>query len=318
MERLYNNLIKCISISVKQAIEESIGTLQIDNNIDKIYNDIENHIYKNNKISYNDYKNIIQFNEHDNLYMLTYNDICNIKNLQIIICENPNIMYTEAAALIDNKEYTILGSDEIILATLIIYNPDELRFLKNHLYHEIRHYYDTFKHINSYSGYDRGINYLLNKEQKDNKTYNINFLQFKKMLMNNNIPYPLLQQAILSQLYYLDESEIRAHAENMFGEIDDYFKHNNIENNSLENISETYNFYKSIKDVFTYYKDNLSETYIKWLVKNFGDDFYEIYYGKIGHPKSFNFVFKKIIYNCNKFFKHAEQMKIYCKNKYEK
>ena len=42
MERLYNNLIKCISISVKQAIEESIGTLQIDNNIDKIYNDIEN------------------------------------------------------------------------------------------------------------------------------------------------------------------------------------------------------------------------------------------------------------------------------------
>lgn len=103
----------------------------------------------------------------------------------------------------------------------------------------------------------------------------------------------------------------------MFGEIDDYFKHN-IVNNSLENISETYNFYKSIKDVFTYYKDNLSETYINWLVKNFGDDFYEIYYGKIGHPKSFNFVFKKIIYNCNKFFKHAEQMKIYCKNKYEK
>ena len=44
MERLYNNLIKCISISVKQAIEESIGTLQIDNNIDKIYNDIENHM----------------------------------------------------------------------------------------------------------------------------------------------------------------------------------------------------------------------------------------------------------------------------------
>ena len=40
-------------------IEESIGTLQIDNNIDKIYNDIENHIYKNNKINYNDYKNII-------------------------------------------------------------------------------------------------------------------------------------------------------------------------------------------------------------------------------------------------------------------
>ena len=65
-------------------------------------------------------------------------------------------------------------------------------------------------------------------------------------------------------------------------------------------------------------EDNLSETYIRWLVKNFGDDFYEIYYGKIGHPKSFNFVFKKIIYNCNKFFKHAEQMKIYCKNKYEK
>ncbi len=37
MERLYKELIKDISISVKQAIEESIGTLQTDNDIDIIY-----------------------------------------------------------------------------------------------------------------------------------------------------------------------------------------------------------------------------------------------------------------------------------------
>lgn len=37
-------------------------------------------------------------------------------------------MYTEAAALIDNKDYTIIGTDKIIVATLIIYNPDDLRF----------------------------------------------------------------------------------------------------------------------------------------------------------------------------------------------
>lgn len=59
MERLYQELIKDISISVKQAIEESIGTLQTDNDIDIIYNDIENHIYKDNKINYNDYKDIL-------------------------------------------------------------------------------------------------------------------------------------------------------------------------------------------------------------------------------------------------------------------
>lgn len=59
MERLYKELIKDISISVKQAIEESIGTLQTDNDIDIIYNDIENHIYKDNKINYNDYKDIL-------------------------------------------------------------------------------------------------------------------------------------------------------------------------------------------------------------------------------------------------------------------
>ena len=70
---------------------------------------------------------------------------------------------------------------------------------------------------------------------------------------------------------------------------------------------------KEIKEMHKVY-----HKFQKWLVKNFGNDLYEIYYGKIGHPKSFNFVFKKIIYNCNKFFKHAEQMKIYCKNKYEK
>lgn len=59
MERLYQGLIKDISISVKQAIEESIGTLQTDNDIDIIYNDIEKHIYKDNKINYNDYKDIL-------------------------------------------------------------------------------------------------------------------------------------------------------------------------------------------------------------------------------------------------------------------
>ena len=59
MERLYQGLIKDISISVKQAIEESIGTLQTDNDIDVIYNDIEKHIYKDNKINYNDYKDIL-------------------------------------------------------------------------------------------------------------------------------------------------------------------------------------------------------------------------------------------------------------------
>lgn len=59
MERLYKELVKDISISIKQAIEESIGTLQTDNNIDKIYDDIENHKYQNNIINYNDYKDII-------------------------------------------------------------------------------------------------------------------------------------------------------------------------------------------------------------------------------------------------------------------
>ena len=74
-------------------------------------------------------------------------------------------MYTEAAALLDNDKHTIIGKNEILLATLVIYNPDELRFLKNHLYHEIRHYYEAFKHMNSYKGYDRDLDYLLNKEK---------------------------------------------------------------------------------------------------------------------------------------------------------
>lgn len=90
----------------------------------------------------------------------------------------------------------------------------------------------------------------------------------------------------------------------MFGEIDEYFKFGGIDK-QLEDISETYCFYKSIYDVFNYYKDNLPDNYIMWLTKKFGDDFYKIYYGKTGHPTSFMFVFKKILYNCNKFFKHA-------------
>lgn len=74
--KFYNNIINGISNSLKDVLDETIGTLQLNKNesilIAIIFNDLDNQIYLLNKVSYNDYKDIPQLSSTDILYTLSY------------------------------------------------------------------------------------------------------------------------------------------------------------------------------------------------------------------------------------------------------
>ena len=57
---LYNNIMKDVSYSLKQILDETLGSLYLNDKeksiVDKIFNDIDKEKYKNNKLSYKDYK----------------------------------------------------------------------------------------------------------------------------------------------------------------------------------------------------------------------------------------------------------------------
>ena len=79
--KLYNNIINGISNSLKDVLDETIGTLQLNKTesilIDTIFNDLDNQIYLSNKVSYNDYKDIPQLSSTDILFKIysLYNKI---------------------------------------------------------------------------------------------------------------------------------------------------------------------------------------------------------------------------------------------------
>ena len=318
MQINFNNLIRNISISVNDAINEHIGTLQDDIDISQIIDDIRNHKYLESPVKYELYKNIEQLQNTDTIYTLLYDNLIPwIEHLEIIICINDNSVI-EAAALLENNSRTIYTENSVLLATIVVNNPDNIRFLETQIVHEIRHYYDDFKRsLSVYKSEDRDLNFYLSKHPQEKY---IDFNKFKDIIMTNiNYPtsLPFVKKMFISQLYWLNNKEIYAHNENMFGEIKHYYMLGGT-SDKLDEISETYNIYKNLKDIFVNYKNNLDEKSSQYILKYCGKDLYNIYFNKIGKPTKLDFAYKKIIHKCNIFFKHAEQMKNYCKLQYGK
>ena len=79
-----------------------------------------------------------------------------------------------------------------------------------------------------------------------------------------------------------------------------------------------YHIYDAYKVYIRGNINNLDEKSSQYILKYCGKDLYNIYFNKIGNPTKLDFAYKKIIHKCNIFFKHAEQMKNYCKMQYGK
>ena len=311
---LYNSIMKDVSYSLKQILDETLGSLYLNDKeksiVDKIFNDIDTEKYKNNKLSYKDYQQIA--NSSDNLYNLQYDNILPwLEHLEIIIIENDSYNSTNAAALLDYDNYTTFSKEKIIYATIVIINPKRERFTKNKITHELNHYYSEFNRYKTTSIFnvygDLELNIKLSNSQIDFTNY--------EYIQDNLTNFGFIRQVFLDCLYWLNESEIKAHIEDIYSEI-----HDNVQNNlncknisDITELSQTLKTYYNIDKILHFYKDNLDDMQNKMLQKALLNKVKTIYNR---NRISLNQIYSKLFNKIKKIYKHVNRLYVYCKNEY--
>ena len=311
---LYNSIMKDISYSLKQILDETLGSLYLNDKeksiVDKIFNDIDTEKYKNNKLSYKDYQQIA--NSSDTLYNLQYDNILPwLEHLEIIIIENDSYNSTNAAALLDYDNYTTFSNEKIIYATIVIINPKRERFTKNKITHELNHYYSEFNRYKTTSIFnvygDLELNIKLSNSQIDFTNY--------EYIKDNLTNFGFIRQVFLDCLYWLNESEIKAHIEDIYSEI-----HDNIQNNlnckdisDITELSQTLKTYYNIDKILHFYKDNLDDMQNKMLQKALLNKVKTIYNR---NRMSLNQIYSKLFNKIKKIYKHVNRLYAYNKNEY--
>ena len=311
---LYNSIMKDVSYSLKQILDETLGSLYLNdiekNVVNKIFNDIDTEKYKNNKLSYKDYQQIAD--SSDTLYNLQYDNILPwLEHLEIIIIENDSYNSTNAAALLDYDNYTTFSNEKIIYATIVIINPKRERFTKNKITHELNHYYSEFNRYKTTSIFnvygDLELNIKLSNSQIDFTNY--------EYIQDNLTNFGFIRQVFLDCLYWLNESEIKAHIEDIYSEI-----HDNVQNNlncknisDITELSQTLKTYYNIDKILHFYKDNLDDMQNKMLQKALLNKVKTIYNR---NRMSLNQIYSKLFNKIKKIYKHVNRLYVYCKNEY--
>ena len=311
---LYNSIMKDVSYSLKQILDETLGSLYLNDKeksiVDKIFNDIDTEKYKNNKLSYKDYQQIAD--SSDNLYNLQYDNILPwLEHLEIIIIENDSYNSTNAAALLDYDNYTTFSNEKIIYATIVIINPERERFTKNKITHELNHYYSEFNRYKTTSIFnvygDLELNIKLSNSQIDFTNY--------EYIQDNLTNFGFIRQVFLDCLYWLNESEIKAHIEDIYSEI-----HDNVQNNlncknisDITELSQTLKTYYNIDKILHFYKDNLDDMQNKMLQKALLNKVKTIYNR---NRMSLNQIYSKLFNKIKKIYKHVNRLYAYNKNEY--
>ena len=311
---LYNSIMKDVSYSLKQILDETLGSLYLNDKeksiVDKIFNDIDTEKYKNNKLSYKDYQQIAD--SSDTLYNLQYDNILPwLEHLEIIIIENDSYNSTNAAALLDYDNYTTFSNEKIIYATIVIINPHRERFTKNKITHELNHYYSEFNRYKTTSIFnvygDLELNIKLSNSQIDFTNY--------EYIQDNLTNFGFIRQVFLDCLYWLNESEIKAHIEDIYSEI-----HDNVQNNlncknisDITELSQTLKTYYNIDKILHFYKDNLDDMQNKMLQKALLNKVKTIYNR---NRMSLNQIYSKLFNKIKKIYKHVNRLYVYCKNEY--
>ena len=315
---LYNSIMKDVSYSLKQILDETLGSLYLNDKeksiVDKIFNDIDTEKYKNNKLSYKDYQQIAD--SSDTLYNLQYDNILPwLEHLEIIIIENDSYNSTNAAAMLDTEGYTSFSKnkDKILYATIVIINPHRERFTKNKITHELNHYYSEFRKYQKTGSYNVYSDLDLNFAETGGSNM-INFLDYDAM-SDNLINFSYIMGVFTDCLYWLNESEIKAHIEDIYSEI-----HDNIQNNlnckdisDIKELSETLEVYYNVDKILHFYKDNLDSTMNKMLQRALVNKLKSVY-GR--NRLSLNQIYSKQFNKLKKIYKHVNRLYVYCKNEY--
>lgn len=313
---LYNSIIKDVSYSLKQILDETLGSLYLNDKeksiVDKIFNDIDTEKYKNNKLSYKDYQQIAD--SSDTLYNLQYDNILPwLEHLEIIIIENDSYNSTNAVALLNFDNYTTFSKDKILYATIVIINPKRERFTKNKITHDLNHYYSEFNRYkktdiyNVYGDLDLNLKY-------SNGANMTNLLDYND-ISNNLMDFNYIMSIFIDCLYWLNESEIKAHIEDIYSEI-----HDNVQNNlncknisDIKELSQTLEVYYNIDRILHFYKNNLDDMQNKMLQKSLVPKLKTVYNR---NRISLNQIYSKLFSKLKKVYKHVNRLYAYCKNEY--
>ena len=309
---LYNSIMKDVSYSLKQILDETLGSLYLNDKeksiVDKIFNDIDTEKYKNNKLSYKDYQQIAD--SSDTLYNLQYDNILPwLEHLEIIIIENDSYNSTNAAALLDYDNYTTFSNEKIIYATIVIINPHRERFTKNKITHELNHYYSEFNRYKKtklypvYSDIDINVNY---------QHYNIDFsnIELAKFQATTNNAY--LKSILMECLYWLNESEIKAHIEDIYYELEQNLNKNICKNiNDISKYSETLQYYMNIDKLLNITYKNLTVEQKQYLNRTLIPLFNLNRTFNKNKRLNIDYVYKKMFNKIKKIYKHIHRMYVY-------
>ena len=296
--------------NIDDIMTESIGTMQLDESepsgfrkfIDIVSSDILSCKYANNisnrqAIRIKNYFVTKSFapsvfgNLNDsNLYHISYEDSSIsmlgewILRLDVLIDETPyspekkKRMVTFGETII--SEDTIVASDkQIISAPLIIISPKQNKtMLKYTIAHELNHLYMYWKQhiINKAklhsSEYARLSALILKVSVKDDWS-SVNFNNLPDDLNEITDNLELLKLYLVRAMYYLSNSEMSAHKENIFGEFENAIKLSEKpwtllpSMDTMKSISPTFTIYSNIRKFLEYLKENLSLKtweYLKW------------------------------------------------------
>lgn len=318
-KKLYNEIINKVSKVIKYQLEESLGTLQL--NHEDIYEFVQiiiNDIF-NNKAKYisNDsllFDIIPELNQNNNNYILLYNNPLNwIINLQVILVNNEHIKNNEGAALIDNKDLTIIKDNKLFNCVILLFNPKSQYLLESNIYHELQHYY---KYLNQFinSKYQKQFNDLelsLNENYIELNFYNESIINDVKNNYNN-VQY--LKTLYLNLLYWLNDDELNAHIENIYGEFYLLNKRSKyFDFNKLMNDGKTSRLYCNIFQILTYLKNNkLNENILNELINDIGIKIFNVLKSYKLNNKSIisnmNFINNKLFFKCKKQIKKIEKL----------
>lgn len=316
-----NLFIKELSKSITDIIYESIGTLQLNNDesklINQIYDDINNKRY--NKLNILDYNDIPQIQDETDVYSLKYNiqdfnkehntHIDWILNLEIIVTLSDNSNYVNAAALLDNDKRTIFSDSNIIYACIVINNPEHERFPKNYIAHELNHYYSEFNRYKKtklypvYSDIDINVNY---------QHYNIDFsnIELAKFQATTNNAY--LKSILIECLYWLNESEIKAHIEDIYYELEQNLNKNICKSiNDISKYSETLQYYMNIDKLLNITYKNLTVEQKQYLNRTLIPLFNLNRTFNKNKRLNIDYVYKKMFNKIKKIYKHIHRIYVY-------
>lgn len=143
----------------------------------------------------------------------------------------------------------------------------------------------------------------------------IDFPDFEKLKLcidTNNYTY--IKTVLLETLYWLNESGIKTHIENIYYELEQSLNKNTICKNmdDLSKYSKTFNYYKNINKILRFIYDNISISQKVYLNKILIQNLHRTY--NKNNNLNIQYIFNMMFNKLDKIYEHVYRMYMYLHN----